>query len=45
MNSKLFMTNIANQNNNKTIEDEFKATQLPAPDVLRVRFDSELKSY
>ena len=31
------MTNIANQNRNKTKADEFEAIQLPAPDILRIR--------
>ena len=35
------MTNIANQNKNKTITNEFEAVQLPAPDVLRIRLDKE----
>ena len=33
------MTNIANQKRNNTEENEFETVQLPAPDILRIRFE------
>ena len=39
MNNKIFMTNIANQKRNNTEENEFETVQLPAPDILRIRFE------
>ena len=33
------MTNIANQKRNYTEENEFETVQLPAPDILRIRFE------
>ena len=41
MGNKLFMTNIANLNRNKTKDNEFETVQLPAPDILRMRFEGE----
>ena len=38
------MTNVANQNRNKTKENEFETIQLPAPDILRIRFENESQS-
>ena len=33
------MTNIDNQKRNNTEENEFETVQLPAPDILRIRFE------
>ena len=33
------MTNIVNQKRNNTEENEFETVQLPAPDILRIRFE------
>ena len=41
VNNELFMTNIANQNKDKTFTNEFENInyKLPAPDILRIRFE------